>query len=256
MISSRANPRVKLINGLQTRRKVRQKNGLFVLEGDRLVREALACGQALNLLFVSSSASDEAMDLVQQARDLGVSVEEVSDDVMQYCSATETPPGILAVLNQLDLPVPADLNMAVVADHFSTPGNLGTLLRSAAAAGAQVVFLTEGTVDAYNPKVVRGAMGAHFRLPIHSLSAHQIETRLAGLSIWIAEAGPGIPYNQVNWTEPSAIVIGSEAYGPQPALQKLGEHVAIPLAGGMESLNAAVAGSVILFEIQRQRGLL
>ncbi|MBN2554898.1 MAG: RNA methyltransferase [Anaerolineales bacterium] len=256
MISSRSNSRVKLVYGLQTRRKVRQKNGLFVLEGDRLVREALTSGQSLKFLFVSSSASNEALELVQKARNIDVRVEEVSDDVMQYCSATETAPGILAVLNQVDLPVPADLYLAVVADHFSTPGNLGTLLRSAAAAGAQVVFLTEGTVDAYNPKVVRGAMGAHFRLPIHSLPADQIGTRLAGLSIWIAEAGPGIPYSQVNWTEPSAIIIGSEAYGPQPALRDLGDHVAIPLAGGMESLNAAVAGSVILFEIQRQRGLL
>jgi len=255
MITSRSNPRVKLVHGLQSRRKLRQKENRFVLEGERLVQEALNSKTTIHFLFLAPSASSSASILAEIASHAGILVEEVSDDILQYCSATETAPGILAVLEPMELPIPAGLDLVLIADHFAVPGNLGTLLRSAAASGVQAVFLTEGTVDAYNPKVVRGAMGAHFRLPIRSLRADQLGELLEPLQVWIAEAGHGTSYTDIDWTRPSAIIIGSEAHGPQPALLSLGKHVSIPLSGGVESLNAAVAGSILMFEIKRQRGL-
>jgi TrmH family RNA methyltransferase len=154
-----------------------------------------------------------------------------------------------------ELAPPDPLTLALVADGLTDPGNLGTLLRTASAAGVQALFLTEGTVDAFNPKVVRGAMGAHLRLPIVSVPASELPQRLAGLRVWLAEARQGEPYDRVDWRPPSALVIGGEARGPQDSVRALSPSlVHIPMQAGSESLNAAVAAAVILFEIARQRG--
>jgi TrmH family RNA methyltransferase len=142
-----------------------------------------------------------------------------------------------------------------VADGLADPGNLGTLLRTALAAGAEAAFLTGQTVDPYNPKVVRGAMGAHFHLPIRGLAPGEVPVALEGLQIWIAEAGQGLSYSEVDWRPPSALVVGSEAEGPGEAIRNLdARHTHIPISPAAESLNAAVAAAVILFEIARQRG--
>lgn len=255
MITSRSNPRVKLVHALQSLRKHRTKEGRFVVEGTRLVDEALSSSQPVDFLLHSPSIPDEAEALKRRAMQRGILVEEVSDEILQYCSATETAPGILAVVPIVTQELPAKPAFLLVADQIANPGNLGTLLRSAAASGVDAVLLTGGTVDAYNPKVVRGAMGAHFRLPIQSTTAQNLKQHLTGCTVWIAEAGASQRYTQVDWTVPSALVIGSEAHGPQVWLSDLGKGVSIPLSGGVESLNAAVAGSVILFEMQRQRGL-
>jgi TrmH family RNA methyltransferase len=147
------------------------------------------------------------------------------------------------------------LDLALVIDRLADPGNLGALLRSAYAAGVQAVFLTKDTVDAYNPKVLRGAMGAHFQLPVISSSMPAITENLGGLEVWLAEAGKGLAYDQVDWCKPSALVIGSEAHGPRKEVSALASgSVHIPMRAGTESLNAAVAAGVVLFEIARQRG--
>jgi TrmH family RNA methyltransferase len=119
-----------------------------------------------------------------------------------------------------------------------------------------VVLLTEDTVDAYNPKVIRGAMGAHFRLPVVSASMPDLVDHLEGLEVWLAEAGKGLPYDQVDWRKPSAVVIGGEAHGPRKEVRALASgSVHIPMRARTESLNAAVAAGVVLFEIARQRGI-
>ena len=134
------------------------------------------------------------------------------------------------------------------------PGNLGTILRSAEAAGVGQVLLAPGTVDAYNPKVVRGAMGAHFRLPLESLDWPAIAERVAGRAVWLADAAGEIAYDQVDWTAPSALIVGGEAAGAgQRAAELATGRVCIPMTGGAESLNAAMAATVILFEAARQR---
>jgi TrmH family RNA methyltransferase len=255
MITSTSNPRVKWVRALQSKRHAREEERAFVIEGVRLAREVVAAGLPVRLVLHTESLDARGRGLANSLARLGAEVETVSEAVLAACSDTETPPGLLAVLPMPELALPDPLTLALVADGLADPGNLGTLLRTASAAGVQVLFLTEGTVDAFNPKVVRGAMGAHLRLPIVSVPASELPQRLAGLRVWLAEARQGEPYDRVDWRPPSALVIGGEARGPQDSARALSPSlVHIPMQAGSESLNAAVAAAVILFEIARQRG--
>ncbi len=255
MITSTANPRVKWIRSLQAKRRTREAESLFIVEGLRSAREVVAAGRPVSLVLHTEDLDARGRGIVNNLCRLGAQAEVVSAQVMAACSTTESPPGILVVLPVPALPLPEPLRLALVADGIADPGNLGTLLRTAAAAGVEGVFLSQGTVDAYNPKVVRGAMGAHLRLPILALDPTALAERLTGLQVWVAEAGQGPSYDQVDWRPPSALVIGGEAHGPQAGTRALsGRSVHIPMPGGSESLNAAVAAAVILFEIVRQRG--
>jgi TrmH family RNA methyltransferase len=254
MITSVQNARIKWVRSLQSRRKARRE-GAFVIEGMRLAQEALAARAPVSLILHTQEVGEQEGELIAELRQLGGDALEVAGNVMQACSTLEAPPGLLAVLPHLEVPLPGSVSLALVVDRISDPGNLGTLLRSAAAAGVQAVFLTEDTVDAYNPKVVRGAMGAHFRLPVLSTTIAALPKQLAGLEIWLAEAGAGQAYDSVDWLRPSALVIGGEAHGPRREVRALAAgSVHVPMHAGTESLNAAVAASVILFEIARQRG--
>lgn len=255
MITSTSNPRVKWVHALQTKRRARQEDAAFVIEGIRLAREAVAAEIPSRLVLCTDHLDDRGRGLVNSLARLGAEIETVTDNVMAACSSTDTPPGLLAVLSVPHLSVPSSLELALVADGLADPGNLGSLLRTAVAAGVQAVFLTPTTVDAYNPKVVRGAMGGHFHLPIVETDIESLGEHLSGLDIWLAEARLGQPYHRVDWRRPTAIVIGGEASGPSQALRSLSKgQVQIPMAAGTESLNAAVAAAVILFEIARQRG--
>jgi len=189
---------------------------------------------------------------------------EVEPRLLAELAHTETSQGILAVVPVPSLPLPDAPNLVLIADGLRDPGNLGTLLRTAAAAGVDAVLLGPGTVDATNPKVVRAAMGAHFRVALRALDWAGIaelaespgpERRSAPpLAVWIADAAGAVDYAAVDWTAPAALIIGGEAAGPSPEAKALaGGTLRIPLASGMESLNAATAAAVILFEARRQR---
>lgn len=255
MITSTTNRHVKWVRALQTKRRTRQGEGVFVIEGVRLAREVIAAQLPAQLVLHTDHLDSRGRGLVHNLARLGAEVMIVSDAVMAACSSTKSPPGLLAVLPVPTLSFPAQLTLALVADRLADPGNLGTLLRTACAAGVEAVLLTKGTVDPYNPKVVRGAMGAHLRLPIETLDLNLLPERLAGLEIWLAEAGEGTPYTDIDWRQPLALAIGGEAHGPQPALRSMAKgQVHIPMIGTAESLNAAVAAAIVLFEIVRQRG--
>jgi len=255
MITSTSNPRVQWVRTLQNKRRVRQREGLFIIEGTRLVTEAIASRSPARLVLSTGSLAPGDQLLVEELINLGAEAEVVSEKVMKACSNTESPQGLLAVL-----PIPASappeiLTLALIADRISDPGNLGTILRTALAAGVEAVFLSAGTVDPFNPKVVRGAMGAHFHLPIFQVQISEIEKHLLGTDVWVAEAGLGPPYYDVDWSKPSAIVIGSEAHGPSDELRSIAKgSTHIPIQGLAESLSASVAAAVILFEISRTRG--
>lgn len=256
MISSIANPKIKLIRNLHAKRAAREAEGLFVVEGVRLVEEALRAPGAPRLALYADGLDMRAQTALEQAQARGAVVELVTPQVMAAASDAETPPGLLAVVPMPALAPPAPLSLALVLDGLRDPGNLGTILRTADAAGVQAVFLAPGTVDAYNPKVVRAAMGAHFHLPLLALGWAALPQRLAGLALWLAEARAGTIYQRVDWRGPSALIIGSEAAGPSPAARGLASRpVNIPMPGQAESLNAAVAAGIILFEAARQRRL-
>ena len=255
MITSTANRRVKWVRALQTKRHARQEEGVFVIEGVRLAQEAVGSQLPVNLVLHTDHLDARGRGLVNNLARLGAEVEVVSDSVMAACSSTESPPGLLIVLPTPAIPSPERLSLALVADRIADPGNLGTILRTALATGVEALFLTKGTVDPFNPKVVRSAMGAHFNLPIEILEPSALVPRLDGLEIWMAEGGQGVLYHEVNWRQPIALIIGGEAHGPQPAIRSLAKgQVQIPMKGSSNSLNAAIATAVILFEILRQRG--
>jgi len=253
MITSTSNDRVKYVHAL-SRRKTRQEEGRFVVEGVRLLEEAIRAHVQPDLVFYTVEVGERGQKLVDRLHASGTVCLDVTPGVMRFCSETETPPGILAVLPTPAPSLPQRPTLSVVGDALRDPGNLGTLLRTAAAAGADEVLLGPGTVDAYNPKAVRGAMGAHFSLPMATMTWPGITSHLAGLSIWLADARGPVSYTQADWTQPSALIVGGEAEGATPEAEKLATgRVYIPMQRGVESLNAAVAAAVILFEAQRQR---
>ncbi len=256
MITSPSNSRIKLIRALNSRAKDRREEGLYVIEGIRLCEEALAARATPDLVLHTEDLDPRGQALVEAFRKAGVPIETATEDVMRAASDTQTPQGVLAILPIQPQPRPATLDFVLILDQIRDPGNLGTLLRSAAAAGAQAAWLHPGSADAYAPKVLRAGMGAHFRLAIETLGYEDLPKacRANNLRLVLAAAGEGQPYDQADLHSPLALVVGSEAEGPGAGLTAAAdERVHIPMPGGFESLNAAVAGSILLFEVVRQR---
>ncbi|HEY0070246.1 MAG TPA: RNA methyltransferase [Chloroflexia bacterium] len=179
---------------------------------------------------------------------------------------TQHPQGVVAAfpVPQWPRPLRGETDaLALICDDIQDPGNLGTILRTAEASGVGAVWLTERCVDLYSPKVVRAAMGAHFRLPSFPDSAwSDIEAALSDLGIeaanvYAAEAHASLPYDSADWTAPSTLIVSNEAHGLGEEARKFatrgGGLMTIPMHGGVESLNAAIAAAVILFEAARQR---
>jgi TrmH family RNA methyltransferase len=257
MITSLTNERVRLVRALQSQHKARERERALVVEGTRMAEEVVRAKLPVRLVFHAGSLPPHGRALLNQMARLGAEIEEVSPSVMKACSDDATPPGLLAVLPVISLPIPEPLEWALVADRIANPGNLGSLLRCAEAFGVQVAFLSPGTADPFNPKVVRGAMGAHFRLPLAVVSWGELQDRLRGLRVLLAEAHDGVRCDQVNWGGPLALIVGGEAAGPGNQARSLAaQSVRIPVCGGAESLNVAVAGGILLFEAARARGRL
>ena len=255
MITSVSNPRVKWVRTLQRRRRARQQEGLFIIEGLRLAQEAAVARVRPRLVLHTPALDGPGLALLQTFQEQGAEVATVSPQVMLACSSLETPPGLLAVLPLPQPHLPQPLNLALIVEGLADPGNLGTLLRTALAAGVQLAVLAEGTVDPYNPKVVRGAMGAHFHLPLRGATVKQLPSELGGLPIFLADAHAGRPYSEIDWRNPAVLALGGEVAGPSEVLRARAQGlVNIPLDPRAESLNAAAAAAVILFEIRRQRG--
>lgn len=254
MITSPHNPVIKHVHALQSKRREREQEAAFVVEGIRLVEEAVRAEAPARLALYTLDLDERGRALLSKLEALGARVEAVSPEAMAAASDTQTPSGLLAVVAMpayLVVPRPA---LALVADRVSDPGNLGTLLRTADAAGVESVSLMPETVDAYNPKVVRAAMGAHFHLPIAEARWETLAGGLGGAAAWLAEARGGQAYDQVDWRPPSALIVSSEADGPSEAARAFTPHrVHIPMTGRAESLNVAVAAGILLFEAARQK---
>lgn len=259
MITSSQNPKIKRIRGLLENRKERQQEKVFIIEGVRLAEEALKSGSQPELVLYSAELSIRGRNLVDQFLEMGCLIEEVDAGVLRSLSDTETPQGILAVLPQPGSVLPPAWDLLLVLDRIRDPGNLGTMLRSAIAAGVQAVVLTPASVDAFAPKVVRAAMGAHFRLPILTLDWPEIvaackQDRPQPAALLVADSAGGSPCWKADLRQPLALVIGSEADGPQPAAMDAADSMLhIPMPGKAESLNAAAAAAILLYEVVRQR---
>jgi len=254
MIISPQNPKLKLVRSLMGRPKARREARGFVVEGVRLVEEALAAGWPIQFVLHAPGLSERGQALARRLAARGVAVEQVSDALLHSISETETSQGILAVLEYSLLPVLPSLDFVLIADQIRDPGNLGTLLRTAAAAGVQAVLLPPETTDPFAPKVLRAGMGAHFRLPILQMTWEEIRGLLSGLDIYLAEMEGAISCWQADFKPPLALIVGGEAEGASPAARAFSTRtVFIPMIGSSESLNAGTAGSILLFEVVRQR---
>ncbi len=254
MITSSHNPRLKLVRALAGRPKERRETGAFLAEGVRLVEEAFSAGWPFEFVLFSNEISNRGRALVEALMQTGLDVEEVAPEILRSASETETTQGILAVLKLASLPLPEKPNFVLIPDQVRDPGNLGTLIRTAAAAGVQAVLVPPETTDPFAPKVIRAGMGAHFGLPVTSLGWETIRKHLNGLTIYLAESGGRKPLWEAEFKHPIALIVGGEAEGASDAARSLADvFINIPMPGKIESLNAAIAGALLMFEAVRQR---
>ncbi len=260
MITSSQNPKLKLVRALMGRARERRAESAFVAEGVRLIEEAVNSNWGFRFVLYDETLSERGTLNVKRLTSLGVECDEISPSLMKSLSDTETSQGILAVLNLVQLPVtnyqllnhPA---FFLIPDSIRDPGNLGTLIRSADAAGVDAVLIPPETTDPFAPKVVRAGMGAHFRLPIVSMGWEEIGrvSESASQRVMVADM-EGESCWETDLRQPLMLIVGGEAEGASEAAQKLAsQRIKIPMAGKTESLNAAVAGSVLMFEVMRQR---
>lgn len=279
LITSAENDKVKFLKNIANRRD-RYAAKTFMAEGVRLVTEAFASHNPPTITLYDP----EALQKTEAGNRLLLRLKEMLDDkkpvyptlprLIESVADTVTPQGVVAAVPFLNW-TEQQLNSAklhLVLDSLQDPGNLGTILRSAGATGDTTVWLTENSVDLYAPKVVRAGMGAHFRVPAaNNLNWEALTAKLqaAGVEqILVAEgdseqAAPKtkhsvnldkISYWDVDWKQPTALIIGNEAHGLSPEALKIATaQVYIPMPGGAESLNAAVASSLVMFEALRQR---
>jgi len=244
------------------RRKDRLEQRAFLIEGVRLVRDALSAHAAIRQVVVCPELLGETEHALraQIARSPGPPhCLVVSPVVMRSLAETQTPQGVLAVVDLPDPPMPVfdvEDGFVLVLDGVRDPGNVGTLIRAAAAANCDAVVTITGTADAFAPKVVRAAMGAHFRVPI--IAARDwaaIGPTLAVLpAVYGADGASLVTYDTIAWTRGCAIIIGNEDHGLSAQARAAGSGtVRIPMERGVESLNAAVSGAILLYEVVRQR---
>ncbi|MGH9224651.1 MAG: TrmH family RNA methyltransferase [Acidimicrobiales bacterium] len=234
----------------------RRTERAFVVEGAKLVREALRSGAAVESVYVALGGWDEPV--VQQARDAGIRVFGLGPDVLERVTDTVTPQAVLAVAGFVDQPLEdlRDQANVLVCVDVRDPGNLGTILRTAEAAGMGGVICSEGTVDVYNPKCVRASAGSVFHVRLVA-GGGPVEV-LEQVGAWQLRrlgtaADRGVPYSEVAFDQPAAIVLGNEANGlPGSVAGLIDEWVTIPMVGRAESLNVAMAAAVLCFEAARQ----
>lgn len=258
MITSKSNPRVQNLRTLINHRRDRESSGLFVIEGVRLLEEASDRSVPIEEVYFSQSLSDRGKVLIEKFIQKGVTVEEIDEAIFHQLMDTSTSQGIAAVCRK-EIPVlPHQIHFGIIVDQLRDPGNLGTLLRVAAAAGAQAVIVTAGSVDLYSPKVLRSAMGAHFHTICLEMDWEQItqirETNQVRPTTFVAAADADLVCWDCNFVQPTFLIIGNEAQGASLRAFEFADHkVSIPMPGQFESLNAAVAAGILIFEVVRQR---
>jgi RNA methyltransferase, TrmH family len=255
-------PRLKAARRL-TKRAFRQRERAFLAEGPQAVAEAFRFGAGITDLFVTVPARSKHQDLVAEIAAAGVPVHVVNGDIMDELAQTVTPQGLLAVCGFVDIPlagvVAGKPKLVALLANVRDPGNAGTVLRTADAAGAQAVVFADASVDPYNGKCVRASAGSLFHLPV--VAAGRLEEaigalRQAGLRIVAADGRAGRllddPAVQARLAEPTAWMFGNEAWGLPPELVALAdEPVAVPIYGQAESLNLAAAAAVCLYASAR-----
>jgi TrmH family RNA methyltransferase len=262
-ITSLKNNRVKEWASLK-QKKFRDRTGTYLAEGIRLVEEALYANVPMEALLFSGDLESGKFDkIINRGAGNGVPMYEVTDPIMEHIADTKTPQGVIAVLKKTEGDADAfvakkENPLYLVLDGIQDPGNMGTMIRTADAVGATGVLVDRTCVDVYNPKVVRATMGSLFHLPVFEVDLREMLPRLKeqGVSVVGAAVDAEETVFQANLTGAVAMVIGSEAHGLSEEIADfLDKEITLPMPGQAESLNAAVAASVMLYEALRQRSL-
>lgn len=254
------NPRLVRLGQLSRRRRARDEAGQFVVDGPKLLAEALDAALPCREVFVDPARIDpDLAALVARAEAAGAEIFGVDATVLRRVTDPVTPQAVAAVVER-PRPAPdllARATAALVLAEVTDPGNAGTLVRAAVASGVDVVVTTVGTVDLFAPKTVRASAGAVLRVPIHAgdaVAATLGDVTGAGLRTTVAVLDDARPYDAIDLTVPTAIVVGNEAHGLAPEVIAGADlAVRIPMVGPVESLNVAMAGTVLCFEMLRQR---
>ena len=269
LITSRRNPLVKRLRELHAA-KGRREQGLVLLEGTHLVQEVIRLQLVPSDLLTSELLATEAWlsshtDLVE-ALSPAVTIQPVGQEVLEAVATTAHPDGVVLTLAAAALQAPPDgQEFVLVLDGLQDPGNLGTLMRTALAAGVDGLWLAEGA-DPFQPKVLRASAGAALALPIERMDRSALVQRLitaAARGLQLVAAVPPLadldgeqplPYWELDWTKPTALLLGQEGAGLAPELQALASHrITIPHSAAVESLNVAVSAAPLLLERLRQQ---
>jgi RNA methyltransferase, TrmH family len=260
-ITSVKNTKVKTWASLK-QKKFRTQTGLYIAEGVRLVEEAVQShAQVQEILICGDIQSGKFDAIINGANSQEVQLYEVTEAVLEHVADTKTPQGVVAIIRQSEGDPEAFIAnkenpLYLVLDAIQDPGNLGTIIRTADAVGATGVLLSKTSVDLYNPKVVRATMGSLFHLPVFEVD---LETFLPKLKeIGVSVIGTSVTAEKTvyesNFTGAAALVIGSEAHGLTASIaEQIDTEIALPMPGKAESLNAAIAASVMMYEALRQR---
>lgn len=241
-------------------RPARRAEGVFVIEGANVVGTALSAGAELEALYAAPEAATACPELLERAEGAGLPVFWLADGVLERVSDTVTPQPVLAVARRrpVSLAEMADADLLVVGIDVRDPGNAGTLVRSAEAAGAQGVVFCRGSVDVTNPKTVRASAGALFHVPVvEGRDPQEVLGVLEDLGLVRigATARGGDPPDRADLTGRVALVFGNEAHGLPAGIDgSLDQKVTIPMSGRAESLNLGMAAAILLYETRRQRG--
>lgn len=255
MITSPANAKIKYARSLSLK-KNRAAFRQFAAEGIRVIEEGERAGKKPALVFFEPdlvAANERARILLERLRARTSEVYGVTPPVLRALAQTENPQGIVAVYPFPDLTLPQHIRFILLLDAIRDPGNMGTILRTAWAAGVDAVLLSPGAAEPFNPKITRSGMGAHFFLPIFSQSWKEISETLARIPrVYLADARGELSFRFADWSPPCALILGGETEGPSPeARRSATARLAIPMPGDADSLNVAVAAGILLFEAAR-----
>ena len=260
MITSTSNARVKRLVNLKKKRKSRDEEKVFLVEGIRMFREVPV--KQLEEVYVSESFYKQERDTVELVlKGSEVRPEVLSDTVFDYVSDTKTPQGVLCVVRQMEYSLEevtaGECPMIMVLDHLQDPGNLGTILRTAEGAGVTGILMDQECVDVYNPKTIRSTMGSVYRMPfcyVEDLKEGICCLKKRGIHTYAAHLEGSQNYEKEDYRKPCAFLIGNEGNGLRKEIADLADiYIKIPMKGQVESLNAAIAASVLMFEAARQR---
>lgn len=257
MITSLTNAAVKRIVLLQAKEKSRREEGLFIIEGVRMFVEAPP--ERIDQIYVTEEFIDSMSDAVRQKLKI-TGYETVTREVMCKMSDTPTPQGILCTISSLEHDASEIISkgsLFVLLDGLQDPGNLGTIFRTSEAAGVDGILLSRECVSIYNPKSVRSTMGTLFRMKfayVDDLVDTMAQMQQAGVQTYAAHLKGEKDYDSFDYTKPCAFIIGNEGAGISDRVADAADtYLKIPMEGEVESLNAAIATSVLLYEAHRQR---